>query len=244
MNKKIQRFDAALTDPFDPKSKHALVENQSGDWVKFEDYQHLQAQLTEANKRAEEAEHRQQMTVEIAESGERLLAEAQAEYDEDCPYCRPRQRYIRQILDERQTLETGLRNQLSELKAQAEASAIYHEGTDAMIQELKAQLKWREYPAEKPDDNRTVMVRAKWDSGKTYVFSGYYCRQYEIESSYDDECAQDYHEESDTYYIAEGWYENQFNWGGDWSSIAVVEGKVIEWLPIPTTDTKEDLAGN
>jgi DNA repair exonuclease SbcCD ATPase subunit len=61
--------------------------------------QSLQAQLTEANKR---------------------LAEAQAEYDEDCPYCRPRQRYIRQILDERQTLETGLRNQLSELKAHNE----------------------------------------------------------------------------------------------------------------------------
>ena len=49
MNKKIQRFDAALTDPFNPKSKHALVENQSGEWVKFEDYQHLQSQLTEAN---------------------------------------------------------------------------------------------------------------------------------------------------------------------------------------------------
>jgi len=34
------------------------------------------------------------------------------------------------------------------------------------------------------------------------------------------------------YYLKEGWYELIDNWG-DYSSVAIVEGKVDYWLPIP-----------
>lgn len=42
----------------------------------------------------------------------------------------------------------------------------------------------------------------------------------------------DYHEETDEYYLAEGWYEQQDNWG-DYASIAVNEGEVTHWMHRP-----------
>lgn len=62
-------------------------------------------------------------------------------------------------------------------------------------------------------------IRAAYVAAKTVV------------SSPDGEFS-DYDEVSGTYYDPEGWYELIDNWG-DYNSIAVCEGKVTHWLPMP-----------
>jgi len=39
-------------------------------------------------------------------------------------------------------------------------------------------------------------------------------------------------EESDSFYLAEGWYELMDNWD-EYSSISVTEGVVSHWMPLP-----------
>ncbi len=51
----------------------------------------------------------------------------------------------------------------------------------------------------------------------------------------DTECFE-YSEQEDAYYLPAGWYECIDNWG-DYSSIAVNEGIVTHWLPLPAAPT-------
>ena len=62
-------------------------------------------------------------------------------------------------------------------------------------------------------------IRAEWVAAKT------------IESDADSEISE-YDETTDCYYDPEGWYEKIDNWG-DYSSVAVVEGEVTHWMPLP-----------
>ena len=52
-----------------------------------------------------------------------------------------------------------------------------------------------------------------------------------IESDDDSEISE-YDEATDCCYTPEGWYEKIDNWG-DYSSVAVVEGEVTHWMPLP-----------
>ncbi len=62
-------------------------------------------------------------------------------------------------------------------------------------------------------------IRAEWIAAKT------------IESDTDSEISE-YDEATDCFYDPEGWYEKIDNWG-DYSSVAVVEGEVTHWMPLP-----------
>lgn len=62
-------------------------------------------------------------------------------------------------------------------------------------------------------------IRAEWVAAKT------------IESDADSEISE-YDEATDCYYDPEGWYEKIDNWG-DYSSVAVVEGEITHWMPLP-----------
>jgi hypothetical protein len=64
-------------------------------------------------------------------------------------------------------------------------------------------------------------IRAEWVAAKTQVADG----------SEELGCAE-YDEATDTFYIAQGWYERIDNWG-DYSSVAVTEGEVTHWMPLP-----------
>lgn len=48
----------------------------------------------------------------------------------------------------------------------------------------------------------------------------------------DDESAVEYDEGADCYWAAAGWYEQIDNWG-DYSAVAVTEGDVTHWMPLP-----------
>ena len=62
-------------------------------------------------------------------------------------------------------------------------------------------------------------IRAQWIEAKT------------LESGCDSEIGE-YDEETDTYYDPEGWYERINNWC-DYTHIAVYEGVVTHWMPLP-----------
>lgn len=62
-------------------------------------------------------------------------------------------------------------------------------------------------------------IRAEWTAAKT------------IESDAESEISE-YDEATDCFYDPEGWYEKIDNWM-DYSSVAVVNGEVTHWMPLP-----------
>ena len=74
-------------------------------------------------------------------------------------------------------------------------------------------------------------VRGQYLQGR-YVCDGYYVKA-KTHPSYGnpDECAVEYNEEDDEYYLLEGWYEVIKNWD-DYDSI-VIDDFVTHWMPLP-----------
>jgi hypothetical protein len=83
--------------------------------------------------------------------------------------------------------------------------------------------------------------------GMQRVIRAMHVKKYEIEAS-GDECDTDYNEGDDTEYIKPGWYECIDNCG-EYSSVAVCEGFVTHWMPLPAvpeinTSTCAERSGN
>lgn len=67
---------------------------------------------------------------------------------------------------------------------------------------------------------------------KQYVCVGFHAERFKEECySADDECVTEYNEETDEYYLHEGWYEEINNWD-EYSSIAI-DDFVTHWMPLP-----------
>ena len=67
---------------------------------------------------------------------------------------------------------------------------------------------------------------------KGRIIRAAYVKKFTQESEDIDGFDVQYDEETDTYYDCEGWYEMIDNWG-DYSSVAVTEGTVTHWMPLP-----------
>lgn len=96
---------------------------------------------------------------------------------------------------------------------------------------LKAQLTWRPV-TQKPEKGQTVLATYMNRYGKRRRVRAVYIRQYEEEVYDDCEAGYEYSEEHDLWYLKEGWYELIDNWD-DYTSVAIVEGTVDHWLPLP-----------
>lgn len=67
---------------------------------------------------------------------------------------------------------------------------------------------------------------------RQYVCDGYHAERWKEEcSNSDDDCAVEYNEEDDEYYLCEGWYEVIKNWD-DYTSIAIAD-TITHWMPLP-----------
>jgi len=66
---------------------------------------------------------------------------------------------------------------------------------------------------------------------KRYICDGYYAKAKSIACNFDDECALEYDEERDEYFLLEGFYEVIKNWD-DFTSITI-EDFVTHWMPLP-----------
>lgn len=78
----------------------------------------------------------------------------------------------------------------------------------------------------------TVLAYYTNSHGKGRRIRARYVKRFTQESEDIDNFDAQYDEETDTYYDAEGWYELLDNWG-DYSSVAVFEGEVTHWAPLP-----------
>ena len=80
-------------------------------------------------------------------------------------------------------------------------------------------------------------MRGQYCGGR-YVCDGFYAKANTQPSyGYPDECAVEYSEEDDEYYLLEGWYEVVKSWD-DYSSI-VIDDFVTHWMPLPSTEGLE-----
>jgi hypothetical protein len=67
---------------------------------------------------------------------------------------------------------------------------------------------------------------------RQYICDGFHAERFKEECySADDECVTEYNEETDEYYLHEGWYEEINNWD-EYSSIAI-DDTVTHWMPLP-----------
>jgi hypothetical protein len=78
----------------------------------------------------------------------------------------------------------------------------------------------------------TVLAYYTNSHGKGRRIRARYVKRFTQESEDIDNFDAQYNEDDDTYYDAEGWYELIDNWG-DYSSVAVVEGEITHWQPLP-----------
>jgi hypothetical protein len=78
-----------------------------------------------------------------------------------------------------------------------------------------------------------VLAHYRNHYGTSRTIRAQYVKPFTEEANYDaDSDCYDYSEADDCYYVKEGWYELIDNWG-DYSSVAVVEGEITHWMPLP-----------
>jgi hypothetical protein len=67
---------------------------------------------------------------------------------------------------------------------------------------------------------------------RQYICDGFHAERFKEKCYFTDgECATEYNEETDEYYLEEGWYEEINNWD-EYSSIAIND-TVTHWMPLP-----------
>lgn len=93
-------------------------------------------------------------------------------------------------------------------------------------------MEWISVEERLPEAHKNVLVHYVNGFGKYRIVKAFYAPQYTIESDPEGDAYDEYHEESDTFYLREGWYECIDNWD-EWSSINITEGKVSHWMPLP-----------
>jgi hypothetical protein len=97
---------------------------------------------------------------------------------------------------------------------------------------LQAYEPWVSVENEKPESDKTVLLLCEVrPMGRKYVCIGYYAAPKSVESNCDDIEMLEYDEDTDAYYLQEGYYEEIRNWD-EYSSIAISDF-VIGWKHLP-----------
>ena len=101
-----------------------------------------------------------------------------------------------------------------------------------IIAALQAYQPWVSVEDEKPESGKHVLLCCEVrPSGKRYVCDGFYAQSKTITTICDGDNNYEYDEETDEFYLIEGYYEIIKNWD-DYSSI-VIDDFVTHWCPLP-----------
>lgn len=91
---------------------------------------------------------------------------------------------------------------------------------------------WVSVDIEKPESEKPVLLLCEVRPiGRKYICVGFYAKPKSVIIPCDDESNYEYDEETDEYYLIEGFYENIYNWC-DYTSVAISDF-VIGWKPLP-----------
>jgi hypothetical protein len=116
--------------------------------------------------------------------------------------------------------------------------AVYQSIADNYAKDLQggeqqAALVWTSVADRLPESGKTVLATYQNRLGKLRRIRAQYIAPKTREQNIDnDELDGEYDEATDTYYWNAGWYECIDNWG-DYSHVAVCEGNVTHWMPMP-----------
>ena len=96
-------------------------------------------------------------------------------------------------------------------------------------------MNWIKVTDQMPEHGETVLVcYTIHDSVKQVIVVGRYFERFRKEARTDED-HYEYLEEHDSYYVVEGWYEQQRNWDDTCTSIFIHEGYITHWAPLPET---------
>ncbi len=101
-----------------------------------------------------------------------------------------------------------------------------------IITALQEYQPWVSVEVEKPESERPVLLLCQVKPmGRKYICVGFYATPKSVIIPCDDESNYEYDEETDEFYLVEGFYENIYNWG-DYTSVAINDF-VIGWKSLP-----------
>lgn len=97
-----------------------------------------------------------------------------------------------------------------------------------------SEYRWISVSDAMPEHGDVVLLSyVSTDNGRRFYVIGHYLERFKSEAVGDDDWeATEYSEELDNYFYLPGWYEQQLNWD-DYGYIAIHEGEVDYWMPIP-----------
>lgn len=117
---------------------------------------------------------------------------------------------------------------------------IYIAEHDARIEEIKRH-RWISVTEALPESGVHVLAccRVKWlgGGGRSYVCDAFYSAPKTEVCSYNDDIDAEYDEETDEYYMPEGWWEVIKNWD-EYSCVAIADF-VTHWMPLPTPEEEK-----
>jgi len=102
----------------------------------------------------------------------------------------------------------------------------------ATAQPVQAPPGWVPVTERLPDSGKVVLACYTNRAGRVRRIRAEWVAEKSREANSDDSDISGYDEATDTFYVPPGWYEKIDNWG-DYSSVAVCEGEVTHWMPLP-----------
>ena len=100
-------------------------------------------------------------------------------------------------------------------------------------------MNWISVDERLPESGVHVLLACKFGCNSRYVCDGFFAERWTIaqESYMDDDCAYEYCEDDDEYYLEKGWYEVIKNWD-DYGFVCIPD-EVTHWMPLPYPPKEE-----
>lgn len=126
---------------------------------------------------------------------------------------------------------------LEEALLWADESAADIDGASAeVLKALAAEVRKRQWISVKerlPEAGAVVLAFYLTERGFVRIIRAFYAPKYTLDpGGWDDEGVDEYCEDKDAYFLAEGWWECIENWD-TYDHVKVHQGYITHWMPLP-----------